>query len=132
MTSHPTAIQTPHAAPAIGPYSQAVRAGQLLFVSGQIPVDPVTGDVVSDDIVQQTTRVIQNLTSVLEAAGGSLRDVVRTTVFLTDLADFAAMNTVYASNFDTPAPARSTVEVSALPKSVRIEIDAIAVLSDPK
>ena len=132
MTSRPTAIQTPHAAPAIGPYSQAVRAGQLLFVSGQIPVDPVTGDVVSDDIAQQTTRVIQNLTSVLEAAGGSLRDVVRTTVFLTDLADFAAMNTVYASNFDTPAPARSTVEVSALPKSVRIEIDAIAVLSDPK
>ncbi len=131
MTSRPTAIQTPHAAPAIGPYSQAVRAGQLLFVSGQIPVDPVTGDVVSDDIAQQTTRVIQNLTSVLEAAGGSLRDVVRTTVFLTDLADFAAMNTVYASNFDTPAPARSTVEVSALPKSVRIEIDAIAVLSDP-
>ena len=132
MTSRPTAIQTPHAAPAIGPYSQAVRAGQLLFVSGQIPVDPVTGDVVSDDIAQQTTRVIQNLTSVLEAAGGSLRDVVRTTVFLTDLADFAAMNTVYASNFDTPAPARSTVEVSALPKSVRIEVDAIAVLSDPK
>ena len=131
MTSRPTAIQTPHAAPAIGPYSQAVRAGQLLFVSGQIPVDPVTGDVMSDDIAQQTTRVIQNLTSVLEAAGGSLRDVVRTTVFLTDLADFAAMNTVYASNFDTPAPARSTVEVSALPKSVRIEIDAIAVLSDP-
>lgn len=131
MTSRPTAIQTPHAVPAIGPYSQAVRAGQLLFVSGQIPVDPVTGDVVSDDIAQQTTRVIQNLTSVLEAAGGSLRDVVRTTVFLTDLADFAAMNTVYASNFDTPAPARSTVEVSALPKSVRIEIDAIAVLSDP-
>ncbi len=130
MTSRLTAISTPRAAPAIGPYSQAVRVGQLLFVSGQIPIDPSTGNVESDHITLQTERVIQNLSFVLEAAGGSLRDVVRTTVFLTDLNDFTEMNAVYASYFDAPSPARSTVQVSALPKSVRVEIDAIAVLPE--
>ena len=131
MKAVPTAIHTPHAAAAIGPYSQAVQVGQILFISGQIPVDPSTGAVVSGDIAPQTEQVIQSLGSILDAAGGSLRDVVRTTVFLTDLGDFEKMNAVYASHFDAPAPARSTVQVSALPKSVRIEIDAIAVLPAP-
>ncbi len=123
-----TAIHTTLAAPAIGPYSQAIRIGQFLFVSGQIPIDPDTGDMVSDDITQQTERVIRSLKFVLDAAGGSLSDVVRTTVFLTDLADFADMNAVYASYFNAPAPARSTVQIAALPKSARVEIDAIAVI----
>ena len=129
MTDARTAVQTPDAAAAIGPYSQAVRVGQLLFVSGQIPLDPTTGMVVSDDVTQQTERVLQSLRAILDAAGASLSDVVRTTVFLTDLRDFERMNAVYATYFTEPAPARSTVQVAALPKSVRVEIDAIAVLS---
>lgn len=127
---HATAesIQTKHAAAAIGPYSQAVRSGPLLFVSGQLPLDPATGQVVSDDVREQSHRVLKSLTGILEAAGGSLKDVVRTTVFLTDLSDFAAVNEVYATYFTTPFPTRSTVQVAALPKAVCIEIDAIAVL----
>ena len=124
------AVRSDGAAVAIGPYSQAVRTGQFLFVSGQIPLDPSTGQLVSDDIGEQTHRVLQSLGAILETAGGSFEHVVRTTVFLTDLGDFAAMNEVYASYFGDPAPARSTVQVAALPKSVRLEIDAIAVLPE--
>lgn len=125
-------IQTAAAAAAIGPYSQAIRSGNLLFVSGQIPLDPLTGGVVSqdDDVVAgQTHRVLQNLRAILDAAGGSLADVVKTTVFVVDLADFAAINEIYSTYFGVPAPARTTVQVAALPKGVRLEIDAIAVLS---
>ena len=121
-------IRTDGAAAAIGPYSQAVRSGQLIFVSGQIPLDPSSGLVVSDDIREQTHRVLKNLGAILAEAGASFVDVVRTTVFLADLADFALMNEVYGTYFRDPAPARSTVQVAALPKSVRVEIDAIAVL----
>ena len=124
------AVRSDGAAAALGPYSQAVRTGQFLFVSGQIPLDPSTGQLVSDDIGEQTHRVLQSLGAILETAGGSFEHVVRTTVFLTDLGDFAAMNEVYASYFGDPAPARSTVQVAALPKSVRLEIDAIAVLPE--
>jgi len=129
---HATAetIQTTHAAAAIGPYSQAVLSGPLLFVSGQVPLDPSTGQVISDDIREQSHRVLKSLTGILEAAGGSLEHVVRTTVFLTDLRDFAAVNEVYATYFTAPFPARSTVQVAALPKGVSIEIDAIAVLPE--
>ena len=134
MGTEAESIQTAAAAPAIGPYSQAIRSGQFLFVSGQIPLDPSTGEVVSGnhddhDIGAQTHRVLQNLEAILEAAGGSLADVVRTTVFLVDLANFTAMNEIYATYFRAPAPARSTVQVAALPKDVRLEIDAVAVLS---
>lgn len=125
-------IQTAAAAAAIGPYSQAIRSGNLLFVSGQIPLDPLAGGVVSqdDDVVAgQTHRVLQNLRAILDAAGGSLADVVKTTVFVVDLADFAAINEIYSTYFGVPAPARTTVQVAALPKGVRLEIDAIAVLS---
>ena len=124
------AVRSDGAAAAIGPYSQAVRAGQFLFVSGQIPLEPSTGQLVSDDIREQAHRVLQSLGAILETAGGSFEHVVRTTVFLTDLGDFAAINEVYASYFGDPAPARSTVQVAALPKSVRLEIDAIAVLPE--
>lgn len=126
-------IHTSAAAAAVGPYSQAIRSGHLLFVSGQIPLDPSTGEVVSGDgdnaVSAQTHRVLQNMAAILEAAGGSLADVVRTTIFLVDLADFAMVNEIYAIYFGAPAPARSTVQVAALPKDVRLEIDAIAVLS---
>jgi 2-iminobutanoate/2-iminopropanoate deaminase len=129
---HTTAesIQTRHAAEAIGPYSQAVRSGPLLFVSGQLPLDPSTGQVISDDVRVQSHRVLKSLTGILEAAGGSLEHVVRTTVFLNDLRDFSAVNEVYATYFTAPFPARSTVQVAALPKGVCIEIDAIAVLPE--
>jgi 2-iminobutanoate/2-iminopropanoate deaminase len=122
------AVSTPAAPQAIGPYSQAVRAGDLLFVSGQIPVDPSTGALVGGDIGAQTQRVLQNLSEILKAAGASLDHVVRTTVYLADMADFAAMNEVYAGAFSAPAPARSTVQAACLPKNARIEIDVIASL----
>ena len=122
------AIATPTAPEAIGPYSQAIRAGQLLFVSGQIPVDPATGEVVAGDIEAQTRRVLLNAGAILKAAGASYANVVRTTVFLADLNDFAAMNAVYGTFFVAPQPARSTVGVARLPKDARIEIDVIAAL----
>ncbi len=121
-----TAVSTPHAPAAIGPYSQAIRAGDLLFVSGQIPLDPATGQLVADDIRAQTERVLTSIGEILKAAGSSLDAVVRTTVFLADLNEFTAMNEVYARFFTTPAPARATVQVSRLPRDVRIEIDVIA------
>ena len=111
---------------AIGPYSQAVRAGGLLFISGQIPLDPESGEVVNGDVSAQTHRVMRSLGAILEAAGAGFDDVVRTTVFLTDLGDFARVNEVYGSYFTAPAPTRATVQVAALPKGVSVEIDAIA------
>ena len=121
-----TAVSTPNAPQAIGPYSQAIRAGDLLFVSGQIPLDPATGQLVEGDIRAQTARVLTSLAAILTAAGSSIDAVVRTTVFLADLNEFAAMNEVYGRFFSSPAPARATVQVSRLPRDVRIEIDAIA------
>jgi 2-iminobutanoate/2-iminopropanoate deaminase len=120
------AISTPSAPAAIGPYSQAIRAGALLFVSGQVPIDPATGSIVEGDIAAQTHRVFRNLAGILEAGGASFDQVVRTTVFLADMNDFTAMNEVYATYFAAPAPARATVQVSRLPKDARIEIDVIA------
>jgi 2-iminobutanoate/2-iminopropanoate deaminase len=121
-----SAVATERAPRAIGPYSQAVRAGDFLFLSGQIPLDPETGQVVAGDITAQTRRVMDNLQAVLAAAGSSLDAVVRTTIYLADLGDFAIVNEVYGSYFASPAPARSTIQVARLPRDARIEIDAIA------
>lgn len=120
------AVSTPSAPKAIGPYSQGVRAGSLLFVSGQVPIDPETGNLVDGDIAAQTRRVFQNIGEILKAGGASFDHVVRTTVFLADMNDFAAMNAVYGTFFSSPFPARATVQVSRLPKDARIEIDVIA------
>jgi 2-iminobutanoate/2-iminopropanoate deaminase len=122
------AIATDSAPKAIGPYSQAVRMGNLLFISGQIPIDPSTGSLIQGDIASMTRRVFDNLDAILKAAGASFDNVVRTTVFLADMEDFAAMNEVYATRFKNPAPARSTVQAARLPKDARVEIDVIAVL----
>lgn len=124
------AVSSPDAPKAIGPYSQAIRAGSLLFVSGQVPIDPATGHIVDGDIAAQTHRVFQNIGHILEAAGASFDHVVRTTVFLADMNDFAAVNEVYGTYFSSPAPARATVQVARLPKDARVEIDAIASLQD--
>lgn len=121
-----TAVSTPNAPAAIGPYSQAIRVGSLLFVSGQIPLDPVTGQLAAEDVAGQTTRVLQNLGAILEAAGSSFAQVAKTTVYLLDMGEFAAMNEVYGTFFPSPAPARATVQVSRLPRDVRVEIDLIA------
>jgi 2-iminobutanoate/2-iminopropanoate deaminase len=121
-----TAVSTPHAPQAIGPYSQAIRAGDLLFISGQIPLDPATGQLVDGGIGPQTERVLTSIGAILSAGGASFNQVVRCTVFLADLGEFAAMNEVYARFFPLPAPARATVQVSRLPRDVRIEIDVIA------
>jgi 2-iminobutanoate/2-iminopropanoate deaminase len=120
------AIATPNAPQAIGPYSQAIRANGFVFVSGQIPLDPATGKIVGADVAAQTAQALANLEAILKAAGSGLDKVVRTTVYLKDMAEFAAMNEVYARSFAQDAPARATVEVSRLPKDVRVEIDAIA------
>ncbi len=120
------AISTPSAPAAIGPYSQAIRCGNLVFVSGQIPLDPQTGSLVEGDAAVQTARVLQNLSAILEAAGSSLGQVLKTTVYLKDLADFGMMNEVYARFFDDTPPARATVEVARLPRNVSVEIDLIA------
>ena len=122
------AIRTSTAPSAIGPYSQAVKAGGFVFVSGQIPIDPATGQIVPGDIATQTHRVITNLREILSAAGSSLDKVVRSTVYLADMGDFAAMNEVYGTYFTTPAPARSTIQAGKLPKDARVEIDVIAAL----
>ena len=120
------AISSPDAPKAIGPYSQAIRTGQLLFASGQIPTDPATGVIVDGDVAAQTRRVFDNLGAVLKAANLSFADVVKTTVFLADMNDFAAMNEVYGKYFSEPYPARATVQVARLPKDARVEIDLIA------
>jgi 2-iminobutanoate/2-iminopropanoate deaminase len=121
-------VATDRGPKAIGPYSQAVRANGFVFLSGQIPLDPNTQQIVEGDVAVQTERVMENLKGVVEAAGSSLHHVVKTTVFLADMNDFAAMNEVYARYFTANAPARSTVEVARLPKNVRVEIDLIALL----
>jgi 2-iminobutanoate/2-iminopropanoate deaminase len=121
-------VQTDNAPKAIGPYSQAIIANGLLFASGQVPIDPATGEIIQGSIGEQTERVFKNLKAVLEAAGTSLEKVVKTTVFLADLTDFAEMNTTYGKFFGDTPPARSTVEVSRLPKDARVEIDLIALL----
>ena len=119
-------ISTNEAPAAIGPYSQAVRSGNFLFCSGQIPLDPKSGQIISGDIAAQTRRVLDNIAAVLRAEGLTFDNVVKTTIFLTDLEDFQTVNEVYGSYFKQDPPARSTVQVSALPKGAKIEIDAIA------
>ncbi len=123
-----TAIHTDRAPAAIGPYSQAVRAGNTVYLSGQIPLDPATGELVAGDIQVQVRRAFDNLRAVCEAAGGSLDQVARLGLYVTDLADFAAVNAVMAEYFGTPYPARSTIQVSALPKAAAFEVDAVLVL----
>jgi 2-iminobutanoate/2-iminopropanoate deaminase len=119
-------IVTDRAPNPIGPYSQAIRAGGLLFLSGQTPMDPATGQLVEGDVAAQTARALDNLKAVVEAAGSSLDRVVKTTVYMKDLSEFAAMNEVYARYFPTNAPARSTIEAARLPRDCRVEIDLIA------
>ena len=123
-----TIISIDQAPAAIGPYSQAVRSGNTVYFSGQIPLDPGSGDVVDGDITAQARRVFDNLAAVAQAAGGSLAQIVRVGIYVTDLANFAAVNAVMAEYFEVPYPARSTIEVSALPKAVQVEVDAIMVL----
>ncbi|NOT26648.1 MAG: RidA family protein [Acidobacteria bacterium] len=114
---------------AIGPYSPAIRAGNLLFLSGQIPIDPATGTVIDGGIEAQTDQVMRNIRALLEAAGAGFQHVVRTTVYLIDMDEFASMNACYARFVSDPPPARATVQVARLPRDVRVEIDAIAVVS---
>jgi 2-iminobutanoate/2-iminopropanoate deaminase len=122
------AVSAADAPGAIGPYSPAIKAGNLVFLSGQIPLDPATGQIVSGDIAAQTEQVMRNVAALLRAAGAGFEHVVRTTVYLTDMTEFAAMNEVYGRHVADPPPARATVQVSRLPKDVKVEIDAIAVL----
>jgi 2-iminobutanoate/2-iminopropanoate deaminase len=119
-------ISSDKAPKAIGPYSPAVRAGQLLFVSGQVGLDPATGQMVEGGIVEQTRRALDNIAALLAAGGRSFADAVRTTIFLADMNDFAAVNEIYGQYFAEPYPARATVQVSRLPKDARVEIDVIA------
>jgi 2-iminobutanoate/2-iminopropanoate deaminase len=119
-------IATPDAPEAVGPYSQAIALGNLLFTAGQIPLDPATGTLVAGDAAAQAEQVLKNIGAVLKANGMTYANVVKTTVFLTDMADFAKMNEVYAKYFTTPYPARSTIQVAGLPKGANVEIEAIA------
>ena len=122
-------ISTDHAPRAIGPYSQAVRAGGLIFASGQIPIDPATGEFVAGGATEQTEQVLRNLTAVFAAAGVGMNQVVKTTVFLADMDDFTAMNEVYGRYFSEEPPARATVQAARLPRDAKVEIEAIAVVS---
>lgn len=121
-------VSTDKAPGAIGPYSQAIKAGGMIFCSGQIPIDPATGEFVEGGVADQTEQVFKNLIAVLEAAGSGLSDVVKTSVFLADMNDFAAMNEVYAKYFDSNKPARATVQAARLPRDAKVEIDCIAVV----
>lgn len=121
-------VSTDKAPGAIGPYSQAIKTNGMVYCSGQIPIDPATGDFVSDDIAEQTVQVFRNLTAVLEAAGSGLDRVVKTTVFLADMNDFAAMNEVYGKYFRENKPARATVQAARLPRDAKVEIECIAVV----
>ena len=121
-------VSTSAAPAAIGPYSQAIKAGDFLFASGQIPLDPATGTLVSGGIAEQTHRVLKNLAGVLAAAGIGFDKVVKTNVYLADMADFAAMNEIYATYFPQPAPARATIQAARLPRDVKVEIDLVAYL----
>ena len=123
-------IKTANAPEAIGPYSQAVRAGDLVFASGQIPLDPRTGQSVAGGVAEQTEQVLRNLSAVLEAAGSSLDRVLKTTVFLADMNDFAAMNEVYARYFSKEPPARATIAAARLPRDARVEIEAVALVGE--
>jgi 2-iminobutanoate/2-iminopropanoate deaminase len=123
-------IQTDNAPAAIGPYSQAIRAGGFVFASGQIPIDPATGEFVKGGIAEQTEQVLKNLAALLEAAGSGLDKVVKTTVFLADMKEFAQMNEVYAKFFKDTPPARATVAAAGLPRDARVEIEAVALLSE--
>lgn len=122
-----TAIHTTNAPAAIGPYSQAIAAGNTIYVSGQLPIDPTTGAFAGSDIAAQTRQSLKNLKSILNAAGADMCDVVKTTVFLANIADFAAMNEVYAEFFSAPYPARAAFEVACLPKNALVEIECVAV-----
>lgn len=126
MTTQRSVVRTDAAPGAIGPYSQAIVAGELVFCSGQIPLDPATGEIIKGTIEDETRRVMDNLSAVLEAAGTLLTRVVKTTIFLADMNDFSAVNTIYGEYFTQEPPARSTVQVARLPRDVRIEIEAIA------
>lgn len=121
-------VQTSAAPAAIGPYSQAIKNGSVVFLSGQIPLDPETMELVEGDIEEQTKQVFKNLSAVCEAAGGILQDAVKLTIYITDLANFAVVNEIMAEQFDQPFPARATIQVSALPKAAEVEIDAILVI----
>ncbi len=123
-------IKTPNAPAAIGPYSQGIKisSGKVIFTAGQIPLDPATGRLIEGDIAAQTRRALDNVKAILAAAGAGLENVVKTTVFMADLGEFAAMNEVYAEYFPANSPARSTIEVKALPRSAKVEIEAIAVV----
>jgi 2-iminobutanoate/2-iminopropanoate deaminase len=123
-------IQTDNAPGAIGPYSQAIKAGGFVFVSGQIPTDPQTGEFVAGGITEQTEQVLKNLKAVLEASGSSLAHVVKTTVFLADMKEFSGMNEVYATFFSGAPPARATVAAAGLPRDARVEIEAVALVSE--
>ena len=123
-------IQTENAPAAIGPYSQAIKAGGFVFASGQIPIDPQTGQFVAGGIAEQTRQVLKNLGAVLEAAGSSLDLVVKTTVFLADMKEFSGMKEVYATFFSSPPPARATVAAAGLPRDARVEIEAVALASE--
>jgi 2-iminobutanoate/2-iminopropanoate deaminase len=123
-------ISTSEAPAAIGPYSQAIRSGNFLFCSGQIPLDPESGKIVSGDIATQTRRVLDNIGAVLKAEGLAFENVVKTTIFLTDLGDFQTVNEVYGSHFEQQPPARSTVQVAGLPKGAKVEIEAVAVANN--
>lgn len=124
-----TVIATQAAPAAVGPYSQAIAVGDMLFCAGQIPLDPVSGNLVEGDITAQATRVLENVKGVLAANGMTFADVVKSTVFMVDLAEFAAMNAVYSKYFTEPFPARSTIQVAALPRGARVEIEVTAVRS---
>jgi 2-iminobutanoate/2-iminopropanoate deaminase len=123
-------INTPQAPAAIGPYSQAIRSGQFVYTAGQIPLDPASGELVGDDVGTQTHRVLQNLQAVLNGAGTSLNNVVKTTVFLAHMSDFPAMNAVYGTYFSGVFPARSTVAVAELPRKALVEIECVALVED--
>jgi len=123
-----TVISSASAPAAVGPYSQAILANNMLFCAGQIPLDPTTGELIEGDVAAQTERVLENLKAVLTTAGCDFSDIVKTTVFLTDLANFAAMNAVYSRYFEAPFPARSTIQVAGLPKGSQVEIEATAVV----
>lgn len=124
-----TPITTDQAPAAIGPYSQAVVAGGMLYVSGQIPLDPASGEIVEGDVGAQAQRVLENLKAVIKAAGSSMSNVVKVTIFLTDMGQFAVVNEIYGSHFSAPFPARACVEVSKLPKGVDVEMDAVVQLT---
>lgn len=126
MTMPKQPIKTPRAPAAIGPYSQGVRAGGFIFISGQIPLDPASGEIVEGDISHQADRVMRNIRAILDDSGATMEDIVKTTIFLADMNDFSAVNEVYGRYFSSEPPARATIQVARLPKDVRVEIEATA------